>query len=119
LNATARVSTLYDRYCIPGKQRAELAKQLVASSVRSAVVQIGPMTSTSTSASPSMDAVAPPIPAKPVKPKRYTVKRGDTLTDITRTLGCEPRDLARTNKLKAPKYAIHPGQTLSLAGCND
>ncbi|MEO6226311.1 MAG: transglycosylase SLT domain-containing protein [Thermomonas sp.] len=122
LNATARVSSLYDRYCLPGKQRAQLAKQLVSSNVRSAVVQIGPMTSTSTPTTSSAAAVAPPIPAKPskpAKPKSYTVKRGDTLTDITRKLNCEARNLAQVNKLKAPKYAIRPGQTLSLAGCKD
>ncbi len=123
LNATARMSTLYDRYCAPGKQRGQLAKQLVASNVQSAVVQIGPMTSaSSTFASSAMAAAAPPPPAKPAKPakaKSYKVQRGDTLTDITRKVGCDVRDLARANKLKAPKYAIRPGQTLSLAGCTD
>ena len=119
LNATARVSTLYDRYCAPGKQRGQLAKQLVASSVRSAVVQIGPMTSTTP---PPVASAAPPPsakPSKPAKPKSYKVLRGDTLTDIARKVGCDVRELAKANKLKAPKYAIRPGHSLSLAGCND
>ena len=30
---------------------------------------------------------------------------------------CDLGDLARANKLKAPKYAIKPGQSLTLQGC--
>ena len=28
-------------------------------------------------------------------------------------------DLAKANKLKAPKYAIKPGQSLKLEGCKE
>ena len=118
LNATARVATLYDRYCTPGKHRAELARQLVTSNVQSAVVQIGPMTSAS---APAATAAPPPPakPSKPAKPKTYKVQRGDTLTDITRKFGCDLGDFAKANKLKAPRYSIRPGQSLSLLGCKD
>ncbi len=117
LNATARIAILYDRYCTPGKQRAQLARQLVDSNVQSAVVQIGPVTSTS-----PMVATPPPAPAKPsrpAKPTSYKVQRGDTLSSIVRKHDCNLRDFAKANKLKAPKYAIRPGQSLSLQGCND
>jgi membrane-bound lytic murein transglycosylase D len=118
LNATVRMATLYDRYCTPGKHRAELAKQLVASNVQSALVQIGPVTSTSASTT----ATVSPAPAKyssPTKPKSYKVQRGDTLSSIARKQGCEIRDIAKANKLKAPKYSIRPGESLSLQGCKD
>jgi membrane-bound lytic murein transglycosylase D len=45
------------------------------------------------------------------------VQRGDTLSSIARKHECEIRDIAKANKLKAPKYAIRPGQSLSLRGC--
>lgn len=118
LNATARMATLYDRYCTAGKHRAELAKQLVTSNVQSALVQVGPVTSTS---APTTATVSP-APAKssrPAKSKRYKVQRDDTLSSIARKQGCEIRDIAKANKLKAPKYAIRPGQSLSLQGCKD
>lgn len=130
LNATARMSTLYDRYCAPGKQRAQLAKQLVVSNVQSAVVQIGPMTTTSpmAAATPATADSPPQVSANPVKPaqqaksakvRTYKVRRGDTLSTIARKQDCEIRDLAKANKLKAPAYALRPGQSIRLEGCKD
>ena len=124
LNVTARIVPLYERYCTPGKRRAELAKQLVASNVQSAVVRVGAVSSLSPSmVAPVPQAATPaPVPAKPAKaaaPKSYKVQRGDTLSSIARKQGCDIGGLAKANKLKAPGYAIKPGQTLSLAGCND
>ncbi len=118
LNVTARLVPLYERYCAPGRQRAGLARQLVASNVQSALVRIGPLTT----AAPPMAAAVSPAPAKPSKqsgPKRYKVQRGDTLSSIARKQGCELRELAKSNKLKAPGYAIRPGQSLDLQDCKD
>ncbi|MEO5962548.1 MAG: transglycosylase SLT domain-containing protein [Thermomonas sp.] len=126
LNVTARIVPLYERYCTPGKQRGQLAKQLVASNVQSAVVRIGPMTSTSTAPTSIAPAAAVPtavVPskpaAKPVKSSSYNVQRGDTLSSIARKQGCEIRDLAKANKLKAPGFSIRPGQTLDLQVCKN
>ena len=118
LNATARIGTLYERYCAPGKQRAELAKQLVASTVQSALVQVGPVTPASTSPASSGSASSRNA-SRPAKPSRYKVRRGDTLSSIARKHGCSVGTIAKANKLRAPKYAIRPGQSLSLKGCED
>ena len=45
------------------------------------------------------------------KPKTYTVKKGDNLDAIARSLDTTRKDLADDNKLKAP-YALQPGQVL-------
>ncbi len=112
LNATTRMAWLYRFNCTGGK-RATLAKQLVQSNVQSALVRIGPMTN-----SPLPAAAAAPAPAAaPVRPGSYKVQRGETLTSISRKFGCDLSDFAKANKLKAPKYAIRPGQALSLQGC--
>ena len=125
LNATTRIASLYNRYCTRG-QRLQLAEELVASNVQSALVRIGPMTSTGdesmaaagTSADAPAQAAAPVKPRpQPAKPRTHTVKRGETLSAIVRRFDCDLGDLARANKLKAPKYAIKPGQSLTLQGC--
>jgi membrane-bound lytic murein transglycosylase D len=54
---------------------------------------------------------------KPRKPTSYTVKRGETLTAIAQKFQCDMGDLAKANKLKAPRYSIRPGQKLKLNGC--
>lgn len=127
LNATTRIASLYNRYCTRG-QRLQLAEQLVASNVQSALVRIGPMTSTGGEATASVDgsADAPAQAAPPARPKpqpakanTHKVKRGETLSSIVRKFDCDLGDLAKANKLKAPKYAIRPGQSLALTGCKD
>jgi membrane-bound lytic murein transglycosylase D len=127
INATARIAWLYRFNCTGGK-RAELAKQLVASNVQSALVRIGPMSNpgeasmadAATSAETAAPEAAPPRPKpQPAKPKAHKVKRGETLTSIARKFDCDLADLAKANKLKAPKYAIRPGQALKLDGCKD
>ncbi|HQW60227.1 MAG TPA: LysM peptidoglycan-binding domain-containing protein, partial [Thermomonas sp.] len=118
LNATARIAWLYRFNCRGGK-RAELAKQLVASNVQSALVRVGPMTNPgdATASAPTQDAAPPPRPVKPAKPKTHKVQRGETLSSIARKFDCDLAGIAKANKLKAPKYAIRPGQRLTLAGC--
>jgi len=65
-------------------------------------------------------ALARPAEIKPKAPKTrtYVVRRGDTLASIARRSGCATvRDIAAMNGLRAPHYAIKPGQTLKLPGC--
>ena len=112
LNATTRMAWLYRFNCTGGK-RAALAKQLVQSNVQSALVRIGPMTP---SPMPAAAATLTP-PAAPARPSSYKVQRGETLTSISRKFGCDLSDFAKANNLKAPKYAIQPGQSLKLDGC--
>jgi membrane-bound lytic murein transglycosylase D len=129
LNATTRIVGLYGRYCTQG-QRAELAHTLVMSDASSAIVRTGPVTpvsddtvyeaeSAGTGSAGAVVASAPARakPAKPAKPSTYTVKRGETLTAIAQKFQCDTGDLAKANKLKAPRFAIKPGQKLKLNGC--
>ena len=124
LNATFRISWLYRFNCAHGNRLA-MAKQLMASNVQSALVRVGdPMPvagpQAATDAMPA-PATAPTVerkaPARAAKPRTYKVRRGDTMSSIVRKFQCELDDLAHANKLKKPRYAIKPGQTLALAGC--
>jgi len=54
---------------------------------------------------------------KPRRPAHYRVQRGETLTGIAQKFQCDTGDLAKTNKIKGPRFAIRPGQTLKLDGC--
>ena len=120
LNATTRIAWLYRFNCGSNSKRAQLARQLVASNVQSALVRIGPMSTApgeGTATAPVQDAPPPARPAAPTKQKTYKVQRGETLSSIARKFGCDLRDVAKANKLKAPKYAIKPGQSLKLEGC--
>mgnify|MGYP003601206980 CR=1 FL=1 len=122
LNATTRIAWLYRFNCGSNSKRAQLARQLVASNVQSALVRIGPMSTApgeGTATAPVQDAPPPARPAAPAKQKTYKVQRGDSLVAIARRFGCELRDVAKANKLKAPKYAIRPGQSLKLEGCKE
>ena len=126
LNATTRIVGLYGRYCTQG-QRAELAHTLVMSDASSAIVRTGPVTPVSddtvyeaeSAGTGSAGAVVASAPAraKPAKPSTYTVKRGETLTAIAQKFQCDTGDLAKANTLKAPRYAIKPGQKLKLKDC--
>ena len=118
INATSRMALLYRFNCTGGK-RAAMARQLVASNVRSALVQIGPMTSSRMPIPTAVATPAPRPPRVPVKPASYTVQRGETLTSISRKFNCDLSEFAKLNKLKAPKFSIRPGQRLALGGCKD
>ena len=123
LNATTRIAWLYRFNCGANSKRAQLASQLVASNVQSALVRIGPMTTApgsgmgATARDPAAVQAAPPSAPKPAKPKIHKVQRGENMSSIARKFDCDLADLAKANKLKAPKYAIRPGQVLKLAGC--
>lgn len=125
LSATARIVGLYNRWCVQGP-RAELANTLVRSDASSAIVRTGPVTPINDDAEIEGNGVgatgmsvasASTRPAKPAKPSSYTVKRGETLTAIAQKFQCDMGDLAKANKLKAPRYSIRPGQKLKLNGC--
>ncbi|BAV98390.1 transglycosylase SLT domain-containing protein [Lysobacter enzymogenes] len=140
LNATTRMVSLYNRWCVQGK-RADLARTLVASDANSAIVRTGPLTvlpasstgedgtvtyaGTSAAAVPTTVATGRPAPApkpepkKKAAPKDYKIQRGDTLTDVARKFSCDTRALAKANGLKAPRYAVKPGQRIKLSGCGD
>ncbi|WP_206409627.1 transglycosylase SLT domain-containing protein [Lysobacter enzymogenes] len=140
LTATTRMVSLYNRWCVQGK-RAELARTLVASDANSAIVRTGPLTvlpvssagedgtvayaGTSAAAVPTTVATGRPAPApkpepkKKATPKDYKIQRGDTLTDVARKFSCDTRALAKANGLKAPRYAVKPGQRIKLSGCGD
>lgn len=117
LNVTTRIAWLYRFNCTRGK-RLELAHQLMASNVQDALVRVGDPVPVSDPAPASSPAAPAPAPARaPAKPRTYKVQRGDTISSIARKLQCDITDLAKANKLKKPKYAIKPGQVLTLDGC--
>jgi len=123
LNATFRISWLYRFNCAHG-QRMALAKQLMASNVQSTLVRVGeptpagsPQVAVATPAPSAAAAVPERKPAKPVKARHYKVKRGDTMSEIVRKFDCDLGDLAQANKLRKPRYALKPGQSLKLEGC--
>ena len=104
LNASKRIAGLYDRYCVQGR-RAELAQVLMRSDASMAVVN-------------DKGAAAPRAVARAAtRPSLHKVQRGDTLSSIARKYQCTTRDLARSNKLKAPGYAIRIGQGIKLDTC--
>lgn len=132
IHATTQIVRLYNRYCAQG-ERAELAKQLVASDPSLALVRVGDVTTVQTIA-PGTDpqtkrvyvpgkgaveaTVATGAPARPTAPDEYRVVRGDTLVSIARRFGCGTKDLAKTNDIEPPRYQIRPGQRLKLDGCD-
>jgi membrane-bound lytic murein transglycosylase D len=61
-------------------------------------------------------AALPAAPAQPT-PRRYVVRRGDTLGGIARRHGCSSGELARLNHLKPPHYLLKIGQDLRVSGC--
>jgi len=118
LNATTRINWLYALHCRGGR-RVEMARELVASDVNSAIVRVGEPVpySGQTRNAASAPASAAPAPAAAPKPKKYKVRRGDSLQGVSNRFGCELDALARANRVKAPRYLIRPGQTLLLNGC--
>jgi membrane-bound lytic murein transglycosylase D len=124
INATTRIAGLYNRYCVSGP-RADLARALITADVNAAIIRpqanalhasvaVGDISN----AQDAAPVVAPPA-AAPARstPRSHTVARGDTLSSIARRYACSVGQLARANNLRAPAYALRPGQKLSLEGC--
>lgn len=118
LNATARIAWLYRLHCRSGS-RVEMARELVASDVNAAIVRVGdPVNASSPPATPSPSQEPTPAPSRAApKPRQHRVRRGESLQEIARKYRCTLPTLARSNGLRSPRYAIHPGQRLVLKGC--
>ena len=124
LKANARIVGLYNRHCVSGP-RAELARTLVnadpAAAIRRALptgsVAVGDVTPVA--GVPTTVATGEPQAAEPKKEqtREYRVAKGDTLGRISQRFQCDLKKLARANKLKAPAYAVRPGQELKLESC--
>ena len=76
------------------------------------------------------NAALPPVPAGKLAKaspssshgtasRSYVVKKGETLGAIAHKMGCgSVTEIASTNHLKAPAYALKPGQTLQVPACH-
>lgn len=130
INATTKIVGLYNRWCVQGP-RAELAQQLVRSTVNSAIVRSAPAVTPPTSTPdqvrgrlflPGQGGATTAIAAgqpQPARPRDYRVQGGETLGSIARKFRCSVGRLASANDLRGPRYAIRPGQRLKLEGCRD
>lgn len=130
INVTTRIAGLYNRYCVSGP-RADLARALITADLNAAIKRPSAATVTGSvavgdvQAMQAAQAVAPvaapaPRPAAPARRpavRSYKVARGDTLGGIANRFQCELPALARANGLRAPAYALKPGQSLKLEGC--
>ncbi|MEN4904062.1 transglycosylase SLT domain-containing protein [Luteimonas sp. TWI1437] len=122
LNGTVRMAGLYRQWCVRGA-RADLAAELVNSDPRAAIVRTGAIevlpdvSADAPAALPAAPAVPRPPQAAPAPARSHRVARGDTLGKIAQRYGCNISTLARANGLRAPAYALKPGQTLTLQGC--
>ena len=119
LNATTQMVGLYQRWCTQGR-RAELARMLVLSDPKRAIVRTGPVTPVNDAETPvvaSGEGTAPVSPVTTTPPKDYTVQGGETLFSIARKFQCSMQELASANGISGPRYAIRPGQRRRLAGC--
>ncbi|WP_434027654.1 transglycosylase SLT domain-containing protein [[Pseudomonas] boreopolis] len=129
INANTRIVGLYNRYCVSGP-RADLARTLITADLNAAIVRPAPNSYTGSVAVGDASPIAAGVPTtvatgrpEPAKPKAkqarsYKVAKGDTLGRIAQKYQCELKELARANGLKAPAYAIKPGQTIKLQGCD-
>ncbi len=121
LKATTRIAGLYSRYCLHGP-RATLAQQLVRSDPTLAIVRGGEVPDAGVGSGGVEQAAGTASASAAVgvkRPHAYTVQRGETLTSIARKFQCATTELARANRIKAPRYAVRTGQRLRLEGCND
>jgi len=125
LNATTQIVRMYERHCTQGA-RADLAHQLVTSDPNTAIVRVGEFEANppvvAAVEAPKADEAPKAKPdakskAEAKKKKTYRVRSGETLAAISRKFQCDTHELAQANKIKAPRYAIHPGQTLTLESC--
>lgn len=121
LNATTGMVGLYHRWCTQGR-RAELARMLVLSDPKRAIVRTGPVTPVRDGEVPQASTGAAAVTQAPSATKAeetrdYTVQGGETLFSIARKFQCSVPQLASANGISGPRYAIRPGQRLRLAGC--
>ncbi|MBN6149658.1 transglycosylase SLT domain-containing protein [Xanthomonas sp. AmX2] len=129
LNATTKIVGLYSRYCVNGP-RADLARALITADLNAAIRSPEPSSALSGSVAvgdltpvagvPTTVATGRPEPAKPKQKqvRSYRVSKGDTLGRIAQRYQCEIKQLAKANGLRAPGYALKPGQSLKMVGCD-
>ena len=131
INATTRIAGLYNRYCVSGP-RADLARTLITADINAAIKRPSAAAFTGSVAVGDVQALqaaqaAPPVATPAPRPapaparraaRNYTVVRGDTLGSIANRFQCAVPALARANGLRAPAYALKPGQSLKLEGCS-
>jgi membrane-bound lytic murein transglycosylase D len=96
----ARLVPVYEKHCAAGKW-VELASEL--HSAAAPVVPPGARMAKATKSPPPRASA-----------RGYVVHRGESLGVIGRKTGCAVSDLASANRLKAPGYPLHAGQTLLL-----
>jgi membrane-bound lytic murein transglycosylase D len=100
----ARLAQAYEKSCSNGKW-VELASEL-----HSAAAPVAPA-GMARAERPARGSST----AKTSVVKTYVVKKGETLGAIAHKLGCgSVGDLAGPNRIKAPGYAVRPGQTLQV-----
>ncbi|MGB3391975.1 MAG: transglycosylase SLT domain-containing protein [Stenotrophomonas sp.] len=121
LNATTRIAGLYNRHCVSGP-RADLARALITADLNAAIkrpdaAQNGNVAVGDVQAMQSAATAVPPRPAPRSATRTHKVVKGDTLGRIATRFQCQLPALARANGLRAPAYAIRPGQVLKLEGC--
>ena len=120
LNATTDMVGLYNRWCTQGR-RAELARMLVLSDPRRAIVRTGPVTPVrdgdAVGASVTQAGGTAPVATIAATPRDYSVQGGETLFSIARKFQCNVQELASANGISGPRYSIRPGQRLLLKGC--
>lgn len=103
LSVPLRLEKVYARDCAGGRW------QQLAADLHAAVVPSPPPVALARAQSQS---------GPKSKVRTYTVRKGDSLAAIARKIGCrDPRYIAKANGLRAPQYAIKPGQTLKLPEC--
>ncbi|MEO7916773.1 MAG: transglycosylase SLT domain-containing protein [Dokdonella sp.] len=96
----------YPKACSSGKWQA-LAADLQLAIPPPAPIVVAPSPPTRTaSASPTG------------KSSSYVVRKGDTLNSIARKNSCSDAQIAKANKLRAPRYALRSGQRLILPACS-
>jgi membrane-bound lytic murein transglycosylase D len=122
LRAPKRLVSQYQLFCQQGP-RAELASQLMRASKyivpAYAASALNPVDANAPMAS-AQDAVATREKKKEKsRVHEVRVRKGDTLASIARAYRCDLGDMAKLNRLKAPGYAVRPGQRLKLKGCGD
>ncbi|MEE7558399.1 LysM peptidoglycan-binding domain-containing protein, partial [Xanthomonas sp. Kuri4-2] len=128
LNANTRIVGLYGRYCVSGP-RADLARTLITADLNAAIVRpaadsytgnVAVGDATPMSGVPTTVATGRPAPAKPkaAQARSYTIAKGDTLGRVAQKYQCEIKTLAKANGLRAPGYALKPGQSIKLQGCD-
>lgn len=122
LNATTKIAGLYNRWCQTGP-RAQLAQQLVRSSVNSAIVRSAPVPPPVSTYVPAAGAggvattIATGRPTSARSAREHRVGRGDTLVSLARQYECDAGQLARANGISGPRFVLRPGQRLKLEGC--